>query len=340
MSAQTTTHPTLLPAAGRAAPAKGLHRTTNGVKAAATQEIAIWGLIIPAVLSGLTLWTYWGPLALATQRWWQDPQYSHGFLVPLFALGLLWSRRALLPTDFSPGWWGMPLVVTGICVRVGAAFYFFEWLELLSLLPVLAGIAVVWGGWAALRWSWSAIAFLFFMIPLPYTLDVALTGPLRSLGTLASTYLLQTLGVSAFAEGNVISLGTTQIGVAEACSGLRMMMIFFALSTAVALCGRRTALERLILIASAVPVALIANITRITITGLLHASGDEALASLFFHDLAGWLMMPFALFLLQLELSLVRHVLIMEDDVPLTVGVNFAQAHGQTSKADGAVPIT
>jgi exosortase len=329
-----------MPATGRSAAWRRSAGATTGVDAVSARNLPGAGFIIPAALLALTVWTYWSSLVDATRRWTNDPQYSHGFLVPLIAVGLLWSRRGLFPTDLSPRWWGVPLVVAGISLRIGAAYYYFEWIEALSLLPVLLGIAAVWGGWPAWRWSGSAILFLFFMIPLPYTLDVALTGPLRTVGTLASTYILQTCGVSAYSEGNIISLGSTQIGVAEACSGLRMMMIFFALSTAVALYGARTRIERLVLIVSAVPIALIANITRITVTGLLHASGDDALASLFFHDLAGWLMMPFGLLLLQLVLSFVRHLVIVEDDLPMTVGVNCQRGKGHTAKTGRIVPIT
>jgi len=216
-------------------------------------------------------------------RWNQDVQYSHGYLVPVFAVSLLWFRRtAIQDLPLHRNWRGLLLILSGILLRIAGTLIYSEWVDNISLLPMLMGIAVLWGGWPALKWSLSGILFLFFMIPLPYTLDVALTVPLRTIGTTASTYLLQTFGISAFAEGNIISAGDHQIGVAEACSGLRMTMIFFALSTAVALTIRRTVLERMVVISSAVPIALVVNIARITATGLFHATGNEMLAGWFF----------------------------------------------------------
>jgi exosortase/archaeosortase family protein len=90
----------------------------------------------------------------------------------------------------------------------------------------------------------------------------------------------------------------------------------------VALVGRRSVAERLVIMASAVPIALGTNITRISVTGLLHATGHEVLAGQFLHDLAGWLMMPCALVVLQCELYYLKHLLLVDDDAPVTVGMN------------------
>src|SRR5207253_599308 len=95
------------------------------------------------------------------------------------------------------------------------------------------------GGWRALHWARPSLAFLLFMIPLPYRVEVALAQPLQRVATVSSTYVLQTLGFMSFSEGNVIRLGETRIGVVEACSGLSMLLIFFALATAVCLVVKR-----------------------------------------------------------------------------------------------------
>jgi exosortase len=147
------------------------------------------------------------------------------------------------------------------------------------------------------------------MVPLPYRLEVALAHPLQRLGTWASTYALQTLGFAAFAEGNVIRMRPVRIGVVEACSGLSMLVIFFALSTAVAVLANRPLWERLLLVASAVPIAVAANVTRITVTGVLHKWVGRELADYVFHDLAGWLTMPLALGMLWAELRLLAWVI-------------------------------
>jgi len=294
----------------------------------------------PCILLSLTIWAYWNSLTVMAHCWNHDVQYSHGYLVPLFSAGLLWSRRAEIGSrPLVRDWRGLLLIFSGISLRIGGALIYSEWIDNVSLLVVCAGIVVLCGGGPALRWSWTAILFLFFMIPLPYTIDVALRNPLRTIGTTASTYLLQTLGISAFAEGHVISVAGEQIGVAEACSGMRMTMIFFALATAVALTIRRTRLERLLIVASAVPIAVAVNIARITVTGLLHATGQQLLASWFFHDLAGWLMMPLALVLLQCELYYLKRLLVVETDAPMTAGLTAERAGQKAARSDGILTV-
>jgi len=283
---------------------------------------------LAAGLAVLGLWSYWPTLTGMVQRWGHDPQYSHGYLVPLFAMVLLWQRgRALrsltlparqeeLPgrqvTDFQPSWIGMPLLVLAFGLRLLADWVYNDWLEGASFVAAVAGLFGTWGGKAALRWSWPAVAFLLFMVPLPFTVQVALAFPLRTVATYVSTYVLQTLGMPAVAQGHTIIFGDARLLVAEACSGLSMMMIFIALSTAVAMLAKRPLLDRLVIVASAIPVALVANITRITVTGLMHVWAGRELADLVFHDLAGWLMMPFALGILWLELWLLRRLFVAE----------------------------
>src|SRR5205814_72366 len=130
---------------------------------------------------------------------------------------------------------GLLVLLGAVGLRLHATYYHLIWDEQISLLPCVAGICLLLGGWHALRWAWPSIAFLAFMIPLPYTASVQLAGPLQRIATEATTFLLQTLGRPAVSEGNVILLNEIELGVVEACSGLRMLVIFFALSTAVAL---------------------------------------------------------------------------------------------------------
>jgi exosortase len=273
-------------------------------------HVAVRQLLSPFVLASILapaaclLWAYWPTLAEITARWNHDPQYSHGYLVPVFAIALLWFRRHLIPElPLRPKTWGLALVAVGLTLRLGGTYYFFAWFDALSFLLCLAGLCLAIGGRPAWRWAWPAIAFLVFMIPLPHRLAVMMTDPLQRIGTLASTFLLQTVGLPAVADGNVIHLNEVELGIVEACSGLRMLMIFFALSTAVALVIERRLWEKLVLAASAVPIALLANITRITATGILHVTAGRAIANAVFHDLAGWLMMPLALGLMWLELK-------------------------------------
>jgi exosortase len=264
-----------------------------------------------AALAGLALcllWSYGPTLREMAERWADDPQYSHGFLVPLFALAVLWSRRGMLPRRLAqPRWWGAAWLGLALLLRLAAGYFYLEPLDGLSLLPALLGVVLLLGGRPALRWAWPAVAFLAFMLPLPFQIDTALAYPLRRFATVCSTYLLQTCGLPAFAEGNVIVVEDQRFGVAEACSGLGMLMTFFALAAAVALLVERPALDKLILVASAIPIALLANVVRITGQALAqHASGVETAQAIHRNS---WLMMLPALGLLWLELRFVRRLL-------------------------------
>jgi exosortase len=148
------------------------------------------------------------------------------------------------------------------------------------------------------------------MVPLPFRVEGALSYPLQRVATKASTYALQTLGFPALAEGNVILLEDVEIGVVEACSGLSMLFTFFAMATGVVLVIRTPWLDKILIVASAIPIALLMNVIRITATGVLHETVGSRLANLVFHDLAGWLMMPMAVGVLWLELALLARLFV------------------------------
>jgi exosortase len=292
-------------------PGTGGGATTSGPEPSPSPSLSWRPLLAPVALGAALLWAFWPTLAELAHRWSNDSQYSHGYLVPVFAAALLWMRRENRPA-FEPrfSWWGVALLSLGVALRFVGDFIFLDWLDAIALLPCLAGLAVLCGGKAALRWSWPAIAFLAFMVPLPYRVEIALAHPLQRVATKASNYSLQTLGLPAVAEGNVIFMNESQIGVVEACSGLSMLVIFFALSTALTFVVDRPWWQKLLLIVSAVPIALIANITRITVTGVMHETVGHEAANIVFHDLAGWLMMPFALVLLWIELQILARLFV------------------------------
>jgi exosortase len=274
-------------------------------------------------LAALLVWACWPTLVELAHRFWYDPHYNHGFLVPVFAAVLLWLRRGSMPAALAaPSWWGLPLLAVGAALRLAGGYYFFPWAEAFALLPLVAGLVTLYGGLPALRWAWPAVAFLFFMVPLPHRAHVALAPALQELATEASTYCLQTLGYCAVADGTTIRMNELKISVIQACSGLSMLITFFALATGLVLVTRRPLRDKVAILLSAAPVALVANVARITATGVLHKSVGGAVARAVFHDLAGWLMMPLALVLLGLELKLLSK-LVMEEaaPAPLTIGV-------------------
>jgi exosortase len=270
-------------------------------------------LLVPLVLGPCLAWAYWSVLMEMTRTWEHDPTYSHGFLVPLFALAILWLRRDKYPAAGArPHWSGLLLIALGAALQLGGAYIFTRYAGALSLLPYVAGIVLLAAGPAVLRWALPSVAFLAFMLPLPWSVEIVMKQPLQRISTVASAYLLQTLGLPALTEGNIILLNDVELGVVDACSGLKMLIVFFALSTAMALLIHRRPLEKVLIVLSAVPIAVLSNVVRITVTGVMHEVAGEKWANLVFHDLAGWLMMPLALGLLWCELALLS-LLIIED---------------------------
>jgi exosortase len=268
-------------------------------------------LAFGALLGVGVLWSYWTTLGKIAWRWSEDPQYSHGYLVPAFALYLLWStRERLSKRPLNVNWLGLGLLGLAGGLRLGGAYFSYDYFDQISLLPCCAGLILLAGSWPALFWACPAIAYLGFMIPLPDRVSLAMSAPMQSFATAVSTFALQVFGRPAIAEGNVILLNDIELGIVEACSGLRMLVVFFALSTAVAMMIRKPLWEKLLIAGSAIPIALASNVLRITITGLFYDTFGNHYGGAFFHDLAGWLMMPLGLIFLGVELWVLKTLLI------------------------------
>jgi exosortase len=250
--------------------------------------------------------------------------------VPAFSLVLLWLRGdRVKDIRWEYDRRGLALLAGAFLLRCANLMTRnVDWVDGLAFVVAIGGICGLIGGVKALGWAWPAVAFLMFMLPLPYTVERLLGSELRALATQASTSVLQLMGLPAVAEGNVILLNDQRLGVAEACSGLSMLLIFAALAVAFAAVVRRPLLDRAILVASAAPIAVAANVVRITATGALAVWVSPRAADLVFHDLAGWLMMPMALALLWIELRFLSYVLI--DDA--------ARAPMATTSGSGVCP--
>jgi exosortase len=271
------------------------------------------------------LWAYWPILADMARKWSSDPQYSHSYLVPLFSLYLVWANRSRINlTAWHSNWWGLLLLAAGLGLYLAGAYMYVDWFQAMSLLPALAGIALLLGGWPVLRHTGLAISFLVFMIPLPYRIETALSQPLQRIATISSTYVLQTIGLPAVSEGNVIIINEARIGVVEACNGLGMLLLFVALATAVAIVVRRSYWEKALIVASSIPIAVASNIVRISVTGILAEAVGMEWAEKIFHDLAGWLMMPVALGMLCIELWILSKLFVDVEARPRKMPFNQA----------------
>ena len=271
--------------------------------------------IVAGGFAVILLWSYWPILKELERRSAHDPRYSHGFLVPFVAGYMLWLRRSERPSPARFGcWMALAFFTAGAAIRLAGGYSFISWLDGFSLLVLLSGVVALLGGSSTLLWAGSSIVFLIFMVPLPYRIEGLLGDPLQRMATLASASVLQVFGVPAFTSGNTIIIDDFRIGVIDACNGLGMSYMFLACSFGAVLMIRRPMLDSSLLVASAIPIGLGANVARIVATGLLHQTLGARIADAVYHDLAGWVMMLLALSILWIECKLLPHLFI--DAVP------------------------
>ena len=248
-------------------------------------------------------------LRVFADKWINDPQYSHGLLVPFFSAFLLWRAWQNEAVALKP----MPIVGCGLLVailglRAAAGVLLFHQLDAISLLLALVAVSLAVGGLPLLKRTGPAIAFLIFMVPLPYELERNVGAPLKTAATVSSTFLLQTLGLPAIRDGNLILIDEVRLGVVDACSGLKMMVTFAAFSVGAVLLIHRSRFEKLMVLLGIIPIAVLTNVLRITATGVSVVGVSDKGTQEFLHDLYGYMMMLFGLALLALELWVLKRL--------------------------------
>ena len=290
--------------------------------------------MLVGALTALLMFSYW-PGLLSAQAAWNNPQYSHGWIVPLFSLAILfWWRQPVTPVRVSAHLAGLGLLMASLALRLFVARYRIITIDMYTFVPALAGAVLLGGGWSMFRWAWPPIAFLIFMYPLPDEATRYLLGPLQTMATMVSTYAIQTLGIDAIREGNQIVVGEMHLGVVDACSGLRMLTIFIALSVAIVMLGDLEWYEILVILASAIPIALAVNAIRITLTGAMYTINPD-IAEKIFHDWAGYFMMPLALGMLYVVQQLLSKLFVADEMVLAPVVPLGTRVAGTKVDGDG-----
>lgn len=282
-----------------------------GLQLGLTASVLGLGLITAALG-----WAYRSSFEALLEQWSSDPNYSHGYFVIPIAVAIAWTRRTLIdPARIRPQLWGLVPLLGVLAVRAMLYQVNEQYVETMTV-PLVVGCAVlILGGWHAFWTFLPAVLFLYLMMPLPPSFNNMLSSPLQRVATVGSITILQMIGMPAVAEGNVIIIGAERLEVARACNGLSMLLSFVTLITAMVVLVRRPMWERMVLLLSTVPIALVSNILRITATAwCYHQFGHEA-GEKIAHDWAGYLMMPTALVLVLLEMQ-VMSWLVVEVELP------------------------
>ncbi len=253
---------------------------------------------------------FWDNLGHFYYVWTTDENYSHGFLVPLICLYFANQVASREPLPIRGGQWlGSLLLAVAVVARLVTIPLPIPFLGDLAFLVGLAGLLTVLLGTVVLKRFWFALFFSIFMVPLPIALYSRIASPLQLFASRVASTMMNATGVPVLCEGNKMTLpGGLQMFVAEACSGMRQLTGFLALTTAVAYLTRRPVWYRVLIVVSALPIALSANIARVMLTGYIMHFVNPQFAIGTYHTLEGLVMMGFGLLLLQWECWLLDQI--------------------------------
>lgn len=259
---------------------------------------------------GVLLVACYGPVLyrLASQ-WAHDEDMGHGFFVPLIAGYIVWQRRhQLMEAKASPNWWGLAVIAWGgaqlYIATLGAELF----LARTAFIVSLAGVILLLGGTRVLRIVAFPLALLFFMVPIPAIIYNQVTFRLQQLASRMAEMALAMLGVPVLREGNILQLAEQRLSVVEACSGIRSLLTLSFLSLVYAYFFDKKVWMRIALLAATIPIALLANASRITSAALLGEINPK-LAEGMFHTASGWVIFMVGLLLLIIVHSLINRSL-------------------------------
>lgn len=278
-------------------------------KVSAKQEIVGWASLgiyvyIKIFVIGALFWyLFLDEIDKIVFRWITDSSWSHGFLIPFFSLYFLNQHKSeLLRLEARRNYLGLFLLVCCIIFYPLNFVYFKIGYALpLTMIATLGAIILFLGGMRVVKYTWLPVLYLVFAVPLPLRLYKALTIPMRQFAAQIATVLLGLVpNMEASASGVVIDViykGVKMepaLDVAEACSGMRLLMAFLALGVAMAYLHYRPMWQRIILLCSTIPIAILCNIVRVTVTGFIYIFWDPKYAQGIYHDMFGMLMLPLA----------------------------------------------
>ena len=276
------------------------------------------------ILGALFVFLFRSEIEGIVNRWVTDSSWSHGFLIPLFSLYFIdQHKREILNLRTRVNYLGLLLLICGILFYPFNIVHFqYGYLRPMVMIATLGATVLFLGGWRLVKHTWLPIAFLVFAVPLPQRYYNSLTDPMRQwAATVASGLLNLVPDLEASATGKVIDVfyrGQSlepALDVAEACSGMRLLLAFMALGVAMAYLRERQLWQRLVLVASTVPIAILCNIVRVTVTGFIYILIHPKYAQGIYHDILGMAMLPLAFGLYGL-LALFMSNLFIDDSKP------------------------
>lgn len=258
----------------------------------------LWPLWI-GIFAALILVLYGSILKALVLDWWTDPNYGHGFLVPVFSAFVLWrERQRLAQTKIKPANFGLFVMLGAIGILLIGSLGAELFSTRCSLLVLLGGIVLFLAGWSMLRAVFFPLSFLVLMIPIPVLIYNQITFPLQLLASRFATFWLQLINVPVLREGNLIILPNYTLEVVDACSGIRSLMTLITLAIAYGYLVESKRWVRWVIVIIMFPIAIVSNSIRIFGAGLLTYHFGPRMAEGFFHEFSGWVIFVAALLLM------------------------------------------
>jgi exosortase len=245
---------------------------------------AFVGLVLSTALAAL----YLPFLTKLVTDWGTNDDYSHGYFIPVLTIYFIYSiRTELRNLAFTPNNFGAIIVAAGLAqlliAKIGSEYF----LQRTSLIIVLLGLVLFLLGRQYFKKLFVPIAYLIFMVPLPAIIWNKMAFPMQLFASALTEKVIYFLGIPIYREGNILHLAETTLEVVAACSGLRSLVTMFALSAALAILSSLSTNKKIVLFISAVPIAIFANICRLTFTALLATQMGSDAAQGFLHEFSG-----------------------------------------------------
>jgi exosortase len=274
-------------------------RLPDETRRAVPEHAVPWGAVV--WFGALMLLCYWPVLKRLVLQWYNDEDMGHGFFVPLMAAYIFWQRREDILRAAKPNYWGLAIMAYAAVQLLIGALGAELFLQRTAFLFTLVGAVMLLGGVPALKKSAFPLALLAFMIPLPAIVYNQITFKLQLLASRIAESALMLLGAPVLREGNILELANQRLNVVEACSGIRSLLSLGFLSLVYAYFFDSKPWMRWALLAAAIPIAVMANSGRVTISGILSEYNPE-LAKGFLHMLEGWI-----IFMVAVVLMIITH---------------------------------
>ena len=302
-----------------------LEESTTAATLRSWRELSVHVYVKIGVISALFYSLFYVEINKTVSEWASNPSWSHGFLIPCFSLYFINQKKEeILGGQSKPSYVGLFLLVCGILFYpLNIAHFQIGYFRPVGMILTLGAMVLFLAGWRLMKYLWLPVLFLLFAVPLPNEYYFQITNPMQKLAaTVAAAMLSLVNGVEATASGVVIDVihngqaVNPALNVADACSGMRLLMAFVALGVAMAYLHYRPIWQRLILVMSTIPIAILCNMIRVSTTGFIYIFWNPKYAQGIYHDMLGMAMLPLAFCLYGVIAWFMSSLFVEEDEEP------------------------